>query len=120
MIGADRERFLVRNRPEVWDPEALEEDRRCFRDPKTVHAICEDYCAAATLDYERDEADRRASRRIQCQVLVLWGSQGRLEEWYDVLDIWRGWADDVHGRALDCGHYLPEETCAELRTFFGS
>jgi haloacetate dehalogenase len=123
LIGTDPDFFLLRNRPEVWAPEAFEEYRRCFRDPRTVHAICEDYRAAATLDYERDEADRRAGRRIACPVLALWGREGRLEEWYDVLDVWRGWAEDVHGRALDCGHYLPEEapeeTYAELRTFFG-
>lgn len=64
LIGADPDSFLLRNRPEIWAPEALEEYRRCFRDPKTVHAICEDYRAAATLDYERDETDRRAGRRI--------------------------------------------------------
>jgi haloacetate dehalogenase len=124
MIGADPDRFLMRNHPEVWAPEALEEYRRCFRDPRTVHAICEDYRAAATLDFERDEADRRAGRRIACPVLALWGGRGYLQEWYDVLEVWRGWADDVRGRALECGHYLPEEapeeTYAELRAFFSS
>jgi haloacetate dehalogenase len=124
LIGADPDRFLVRNHPEVWASEAFEEYRRCFRNPKTVHAICEDYRAAATLDYERDEADRHAGRRIACPVLAMWGRQGFLEKWYDVLDIWGGWAEDVRGRALDCGHYLPEEapedTYAELGAFFGA
>jgi haloacetate dehalogenase len=40
----------------------------------------------------------------------------------DVLAVWRDWADDVRGRALDCGHFLPEEapeeTYAALRAFF--
>ena len=76
----------------------------------------------ATLDFERDEADLRAGKRIACPVLALWGSRGRLQEWYEVLEVWRGWADDVRGRALDCGHYLPEEApeelLAELRAFF--
>ncbi len=34
----------------------------------------------------------------------------------------RDWADDVRGRAIDCGHYLaeeaPDETYAELYDFF--
>ncbi len=81
----------------------------CLRDPATIDGICEDYRAAATLDFERDEADRRAGRRLPCPVLVLWGRQGPLEAWYDVLEVWRDWTDDVRGRALDCGHYLPEE-----------
>jgi haloacetate dehalogenase len=92
-----------------------------LRDPARVHAICEGYRAAATLDYQHDEADR-GRRRIGCPVLVLWSETGPLAAWYDVLAIWREWATDVRGRALGCGHFLPEEapeeTCAALRTFF--
>ena len=45
---------------------------------------------------------------------MLWGGRGKLPELYDdVLEIWRGWADDVRGRALRCGHFLPEETPQE-------
>ena len=36
--------------------------------------------------------------------------------------LWREWADDVQGRALDGGHFFPEsrpaETAATLRGFF--
>jgi haloacetate dehalogenase len=98
---------------------------RCLRDPETIHATCEDYRAAATLDYEHDAEDREAGRCIACPMLALWGRQGFLEEHYDVLEVWRGWAaEEVSGRALECGHYLPEEapeeTYAELRAFFGT
>ena len=55
-------------------------------------------------------------------MLILWGRRGQLESADDVLAVWRDWADDVRGRALDCGHYLPEEapdeTYAELHCFF--
>ena len=41
---------------------------------------------------------------------------------YDVLEVWRGQAADVRGRALDSGHFLPEErpdeTVAELLSFW--
>ncbi len=74
--------------------------------------MCEDYRAGATLDYEYDEADR-GKRRITCPVLVLWGRKGYLEKWYDVLQIWHDWADDVRGQAVDSGHYLPEEAPEE-------
>jgi haloacetate dehalogenase len=126
LIGADPDYFFLsrRERAEVFAPEALEEYLRCFRDPRTVHAICEDYRAAATLDFAHDEADRRGGRCIECPVLTLWGSRGNLEEWYDVVGIWREWATEVRGRALECGHYLPEEapdeTYAELRAFFAT
>jgi len=124
LLAAAPEKTLFRGGHELFHPEALEEYVRCLRDPATIHATCEDYRAAATLDYEHDATDRRAGRRIACPVLARWGRQGFLEEYYDVLDVWRGWAEDVRGRGLACGHYLPEEapeeTYAELRAFFSS
>jgi haloacetate dehalogenase len=123
-LAIDPDEHLLEGRRHLFSPEALEDYLRCFRNPQTRHAICEDYRAAATLDFDHDEADRQARRRIGCPVLTLWGRQGSLEEWYDVVGIWREWADDVQGRAIDCGHYLPEEapeeTHAELRAFFAS
>jgi haloacetate dehalogenase len=120
MIGANPDNYYFRQR-DLFDPEALDDYLRCVHDPATIHAMCEDYRAGATFDFALDEADR-GHRKIACPVLALWGRRGRLEEWYDVPAIWRDWADDVRGRALDCGHYLaeeaPEETYQELRTFF--
>ena len=125
MIGADPDAFYFRQRYQAHDlfaPEALEDYLRCVRRPETIHAMCEDYRAGATLDVEHDEADRRR-RRIGCPVLVLWGGRGKLPRLYDdVLGIWRAWADDVRGRAIDCGHFLaeeaPGETLSELLDFF--
>jgi haloacetate dehalogenase len=90
--------------------------------PEIVHAICEEYRAAATLDLAHDEADLAAGRRIRCPVLALWSRTGTVEEWYDdPLAVWRRWADHVQGRAMDGGHFLPEEqpemTTAALREF---
>ena len=83
--------------------------------------MCEDYRAAATIDTMLDEADR-GRRKITCPTLVLWGLQAQLEKWYDVLAVWRDWADHVQGYGIDCGHYLaeeaPEETYAALHAFF--
>lgn len=107
--------------PDSFPDEVRAEYYRAFEDPETIHAVCEEYRAAATLDFEQDESDR-GKRRIACPVLALWGGRGVLPEWYDVLGIWREWAEDVRGRGLDCGHFLPEEapedTAAELRVFF--
>jgi haloacetate dehalogenase len=128
LIGADPD-LLVDHLLDAWSatpgvfPEEVRaEYRRAFRDPETVHAVCEEYRAASTLDYAHDEGDR-GRRRITCPVLVLWGGRGGLTTFYDdVLAIWREWADDVRGRAIDCGHFLaeesPEETYAELQAFF--
>jgi haloacetate dehalogenase len=127
LIGADPDYFFLRARHPASEPffapEALEDYARCFRNPETIHAICEDYRAAATIDFADDEADR-GRKYIACPVLALWSRRGDLETWYDVLAIWRDWADDVRGRALDCGHYLaeeaPDETYSELHAFFAA
>ena len=109
--------------PDAFPPAVRAEYLRAFSDPKALHAICEEYRAAATLDREHDEADR-GRRRIACPVLALWSAQGAVAEWYEPLAIWREWADDVRGHALDCGHFLPEEapeqTYAALREFFAA
>ncbi|MET7705738.1 alpha/beta hydrolase [Micromonospora sp. NPDC005413] len=80
-----------------------------FSDPATVHAICEEFRAAATLDYQQDEADR-GSRKITCPVLFLWSQRGQVAKLYDdPLAIWREWADDVRGEPVPVGHFIPEE-----------
>jgi haloacetate dehalogenase len=95
-------------------------------DDAHVHAICEEYRAAATIDREHDAADRRAGRRIACPVLALWSRSGPLSTWYEdeggPLTLLREIADDVSGGAVDGGHFFPEEhpreTAAALREFF--
>lgn len=99
-----------------------------LRDPQHVHAICEEYRAAATLDRAHDLADREDGRRIACPVLALWSGRGALNSWYaeagGPLGLWLGWADDVRGGPLDAGHFFPEEcperTAEELRGFFAA
>jgi haloacetate dehalogenase len=125
LIGADPDYYLefkagAWGRTEnAFGPEALGEYKRCFRDPATIHASCEDYRAAAGIDLEHDAAD--LDRKIACPLLVLWGAKGVVARSYDVLALWRERAAEVRGRALPCGHYLPEEapeeTLSELLTF---
>lgn len=129
LVGAAPDLFVDRllddwsATPDVFPAEVREAYHRVYRDPATLHAVCEEYRAASTLDYAQDEADR-GRRRIACPVLALWGERGGLTSFYDVLAVWRDWADDVRGRALDCGHFLaeeaPDETYAELRAFFAA
>jgi len=122
LLERNPDAYYFRSGRERFDPEALADYLRCARRPETIHAMCEDYRAGATFDFAVDEADSAAGRKITCPLLVLWAGRDELEEWWDVLEIWRAWADDVRGRPLDCGHYLaeeaPDETYAELRAFF--
>jgi len=125
MIGSDPEYFLRKHLagqskiPGSTPEELVQEYLRCYRDPATIHAICEDYRAAATIDLDHDAAD--ADRRVTAPLLALWGARGTVGALYDVLETWREKATDVRGHALDCGHSpqeeAPAETLAELRAF---
>ena len=103
---------------------AYAEYLRCFSDSETIRASCADY-RAIDVDLAHDETDR--GRKLVCPVLALWGGNmakrpgwqtgGRL----DMLRVWQDRAEDVRGRAIDCGHFLaeegPEETAAEILKF---
>jgi haloacetate dehalogenase len=129
MIGADPGFYLRRKMGDgaagmaPFDPRAWAEYERCFT-PEAIHATCEDYRAAATIDLEHDRADREAGRRIECPLLALWGANGVVERCFKPLQDWARVASDVRGRALPAGHYLPEEVpelvAAEFETFFGA
>ena len=80
---------------------------RCFADPQTLHAMCEDYRAGASIDLQHDEAD--LGTQLRCPTLVLWGVHGAMHRLFDVLETWRPRAPDAHGKALPAGHWLPEE-----------
>jgi haloacetate dehalogenase len=97
-----------------FTPEVQREYIRCF-DP---HSTCEDYRAAATIDLVHDRKDKA---KLKMPLLALWGKQGVVEALFDCLADWREVAADVRGRALQCGHFIPEEKprelLAELRRF---
>ncbi len=126
MIGADpayylNEKLKQWSAPEtIFTDEAVAEYLRCFSDPETIHASCEDYRAAASIDLIHDEED--ISKKVTCPLLALWGSKGFINRTYDVLSVWNEYAEKVEGKALESGHYLPEEApqavCDELIKFF--
>jgi haloacetate dehalogenase len=106
---------LVDHMLDEWseDPGAFPAEVRAayianFGAPDAIHAVCEQYRAAATLDYQHDETDR-GRRRIACPTLALWSGSGAVAQWYRPLEVWRAWADDVQGGPIAAGHFLPEE-----------
>ncbi|TAL29866.1 MAG: alpha/beta hydrolase [Phenylobacterium sp.] len=126
LIGADPEYALFRAQfggaISGFDPEAYADYLAAARSPSVIHGMCEDYRAGAGYDRALDEADKKAGKKIACPVQVLWGAKAALVAWYDTLAIWREWADDVQGQAIDCGHFIPEEkpeeTLSLLSGFF--
>jgi len=101
----------------VPEEQLVQEYLRCYDDPAAIHAICEDYRAANTIDLDHDRADAEAGRRLTQPLLALWGAKGTVGELYDVMATWREVSDTtVEGAALDCGHLLQEERPKELAT----
>jgi haloacetate dehalogenase len=100
-----------------FGPEVKAEYMETYRDPTRVHAICEEYRAAASLDIEHDKVDQKGARRITCPMLHLWAVGGPLDTFYGqeggALGIWRKWANNVQGQAIKGGHFFPEENPAE-------
>ncbi|MCW2994566.1 MAG: haloacetate dehalogenase [Conexibacter sp.] len=131
LIGADpatffdlhvREGMGLGREPSRYPTDVMAIYRSALDDPGAVRAMCEDYRAGASIDVDLDEADRRQRRRITCPVLVLWAAHGSLPKTYrDVLEVWRHWAPDATGSAIDAAHFLaedrPEEVAAALLAF---
>lgn len=118
MISAAPEPFLrhmfraLSGVPDAIEEPAFAEYLRVFTLPGTIRAGLEDYRAAATVDFAHDEAD--LAHRIACPVQALWGESGKMHSLFDVVATWRDKAADVRGRALPCGHFIPEEAPGDL------
>ncbi len=122
MIGADPEAYLRKKCGSgsagltPFTETAWAEYLRCFNNSATIHASCEDYRAAATIDIRHDDED--GVRRLDCPLLVLWGSTGVIERCFDPLALWNERASDVRGQAINAGHYLAEEVPKQIEDEF--
>jgi len=105
------------------EPQALAEYERCFCKPETIHALCEDYRASASIDLVHDRASRERGEKIACDTLVLWGAKGVVHKMFDPLQLWQAQcAAQVTGQALDSGHFnaeeQPQHTAQAMLDFF--
>lgn len=105
----------------TFEPAVRAAYREQFHDPRRVAAICQQYRAAASADWEADRADRERGHRVCAPVQTLWSADGAVDDWYDPIEIWSRWAATVEGRSLPCGHFLaeelPDQTAALMRDF---
>jgi haloacetate dehalogenase len=89
---------------------------------ESMHAMCEDYRAAATIDLSHDRADRIAGKKLKMPMRVLWGEHGLVNKCFRPIEDWSDVAQDVSGTAVPSGHYIPEEVpellLAEAKKFF--
>ena len=114
LIGSDP-KFFLESKMQHWGKDrtaitndAFDEYLRCFSNPDTIHASCEDYRASASIDLEHDAAD--VGLKLDIPLLVLWGATAMVGNKYDMLCSWQEVATDVTGFAVPGGHYLPEES----------
>lgn len=105
------------------DPEAVQVYLDQYRDPRKIHAQCEDYRAGATVDRLYDLANREAGDQLDCPVLVLWSTGYLSDKANSPIQIWRKWATDVVEVPINCGHFIVEEeprlAANALAKFFG-
>jgi haloacetate dehalogenase len=114
IISADPDAWYQIDRRFMSD-DAWHDLNRALHDPSVVHAMLEDYRAGLGIDRVNDDAAQAAGRRVHCPTLVVWATRDDMEELYgDPVAVWRGWADDVRGLALDSGHHMAEEVPDEL------
>lgn len=108
--------------PDFFAPKALSDYLKHVHSPEMIRGMCEDYRAAATIDLVHDRESRAKGVKVQSPLLCLWGTKGKIGQWYDALAIWRENASGpVTGGGVPSGHYLaeecPDEVLAALEPF---
>lgn len=91
---------------EIFTADAMAEYVRCTT-PEQIHAVCEDYRATVTLDLAMDTNDY-GKRRIECPVMVIWGTNSHCGRHFKPVEAWSEWADDLRGFGIPTGHYPAE------------
>jgi len=115
LIGSDPETFFFKEQfpgaASFLDPVGYRDYVECMSNPAVIRAMCDDYRAGASYDRALDQ-HQKGKVRIDVPLQILWGSRGALEQWYDVLGVWREWGSEVEGHAIEGGHFLAEENPA--------
>jgi len=127
MIGANPEFWLKNHMGRhagtgIFTPERWAEYLAGVSNADSMHAMCEDYRAAASIDLIHDRADRAAGKQLKMPIKVLWGEHGLVNKCFKPIEDWKELALDVSGMAAPCGHYIPEELpellLAQAKEFF--
>jgi len=127
MIGANPEYWLKNHMGRhagtgIFSPDRWAEYLAGASHSAGMHAMCEDYRAAVSIDLIHDREDRAAGKKLRMPVKVLWGEHGLVNKCFRPLEDWVEVAELVTGKAVPSGHYIPEEIpeqlLAEVKKFF--
>ncbi|KAM3514520.1 hypothetical protein MY11210_001863 [Beauveria gryllotalpidicola] len=98
---------------------------KALGDPATIHSMCQDYRASASLDLDEARDDLTNGKLIRCPLKVFWGEHGVIEKCFNAVQEWQAVTAEgviVEGRSVDSGHYIPEQIpetiAAEIFEFF--
>ena len=125
MIGANPEYWLKNHMGRhagtgIFSPDRWSEYLSGASNPQSMHAMCEDYRAGASIEMQHDREDN--GKMVACPLMTLWASYAPMGRIYDVLATWKERASNVTGKQIPGGHNLPDtspkEVIAELRAFF--
>ena len=120
LLGSDPsfvlEQYMGRRYPgkQIFAPECWAEYLAGMSDPACVHGMCEDYRAANTIDLVHDRLDRANKFKLPMPLRVLWGEHGLVNQCFKPIEDWQVVAENVSGRTVNSGHYIPEEIPEEL------
>ncbi len=119
LIGANPEFWIKKHMGRhagtgIFTPERWAEYLAGASNPQSMHAMCEDYRAAASVDLVHDRADRAAGKKLKMPLRVLWGEHGLVNKCFKPIEDWKAVAENVTGKPVPCGHYIPEECPIEL------
>src|SRR5258708_28612030 len=104
LMGADPDYFIEKKLAKTkqglsfFDPAAIAEYKRYFRNPATVHAMCEDYRATHGVDLDMDSEDFAGGRKITCPLLLLWGAPGGVGRNHKPMELWPRYASHIRAR----------------------
>jgi haloacetate dehalogenase len=127
MIGANPEFWLKNHMGRhagtgIFTPGRWDEYLAGASHSESIHSMCEDYRAAATIDLVHDRADRAAGKKLEMPVKVVWGEHGLVNKCFNPIEDWQEVALNVSGLAVPSGHYIPEEVpellLSQARKFF--
>ena len=124
LLGSDP-KYYLQKKIKSWGKnntfvteKAFKEYLRCFSNPKTIHASCEDYRASNSIDLEHDREDY--GTKIENPLLVLWGADAFVGTHYNVVKEWEKYAKNIQGMSVPGGHYIPEEAPKETTKILNS
>ncbi|UKZ79902.1 hypothetical protein TrVFT333_007665 [Trichoderma virens FT-333] len=99
----------------IFEKESLDSYVENLEDPATIHSMCQDYRASATIDLDEAREDAKQGKLLQSPLRVIWARHGVIGKCFDAVQEWKAASNAwVDGHDVDSGHYIPEDVPDEV------